>query len=272
MLEEICPEHLRFSVDAHVHLDDSGFIALGKAAQNLRDRCGPSATAGALMLTEPANVDRFAELRRMAVSLRSAGLKTWQQRHAETTSFWAPCSDFPLLIIAGRQIISSEGLEVLAVGTEGSLPDGLPVETIVDWAKGEGALAILPWGVGKWLGRRGAVVRSLIRRTDPRYLFLGDNGGRPGFWRSGLLESAAEGGFKILSGSDALPLRGQGDRVGGFGFSVHVPLAPATPARSLVDALRCPDTRVSPFGAQRSLKDFFTDQAGLRMRRRRGAA
>ena len=42
-------------------------------------------------------------------------------------------------------------------------------------------LAIVPWGFGKWVGKRGKALRRALESVDSRQFFLGDNSGRPKF-------------------------------------------------------------------------------------------
>jgi hypothetical protein len=67
-----------------------------------------------------------------------------------------------LFVIAGRQIISSERLEVLALGLSREYPDGQPLRTILSDIRENDCIAVLPWGVGKWLGARKRIVASVL--------------------------------------------------------------------------------------------------------------
>ncbi len=84
-----------------------------------------------------------------------------------------------LLVLAGRQVVSAEGVEVLAQCTAAQFANGRPLEETIEEIQAAGALAVLPWGVGKWLGRRGKLVTEAAARSP---ILLGDNAGRPPFW------------------------------------------------------------------------------------------
>ena len=60
-----------------------------------------------------------------------------------------------LSIVAGRQIVTAENLEILALGFDAGLDDGLPIDEVILAVQAAGALCVLPWGFGKWTGKRG---------------------------------------------------------------------------------------------------------------------
>lgn len=82
-----------------------------------------------------------------------------------------------LILIAGRQIITQESLEVLAIGTLGEFDDGQSLEKTVELISSRGAVAILPWAFGKWWFKRGERVRDFIQKYNGERLFVGDNAG-----------------------------------------------------------------------------------------------
>src|SRR4051794_39643129 len=84
-----------------------------------------------------------------------------------------------LLVIAGRQIVTAERIEVLALLTSETFEEGRPLDETIQRTKLAGALVVLPWGVGKWCGARG---RSVANAAIRYAVQLGDNGGRPLGW------------------------------------------------------------------------------------------
>src|SRR5690606_7800616 len=147
-------------------------------------------------------------------------------------------------------------LEVLALGLAGKRADGRPLDTVLGELEGE-ALAVLPWGAGKWLGRRGRLVREARERRE---VLLGDNGGRPAFWREPLLEGA-----RALAGSDPLPLPGRERKIGSYGSSLQAHISEERPGADLIAALRT--APLEPFGAPESPMGFLRDQLELRLGR-----
>jgi hypothetical protein len=144
--------------------------------------------------------------------------------------------------------------------------DGAPLASVLEWCRSNDALAVLPWGAGKWIGRRRRIVMDVLQRCDPGQVALGDNGGRPGWWSVPIFAAARARGFKVLPGSDPLPLPGQAGRIGRFGFATAVTVDEDAPARSILRALQCPATMIRPCGRAVSLRSFLADQIALRAR------
>lgn len=123
-----------------------------------------------------------------------------------------------IAILPGRQIVSREGLEVLALNCRLTVPDRQhTASALIDLVLESDGLPVLPWSFGKWLGRRGRVVEALLeQRTN---FLLADNGNRwPERPLPKLLRRGEGQGIPVLAGSDPLPLRGQEVRVGSCGI------------------------------------------------------
>jgi hypothetical protein len=250
------------AVDGHVHLQDASYAGLEGAAENLFN-LSTGATAGVLMLAETRGVDRFSALRRLMAKSGSSGVVDEESISLRYRS----ARGWPVFVIAGRQMVTAERIEVLALGTRAMVDDGAPLASVLEWCRSNDALAVLPWGVGKWMGRRRGIVMDVLKRCDPRQVALGDNGGRPGWWNVPIFAAARARGFKILPGSDPLPLPGQAGRIGRFGFATAVSVDEDAPARSILRALQCPATTIRPCGEPVSLGGFLADQLALRVGR-----
>ena len=77
-----------------------------------------------------------------------------------------------LLVIAGRQVVTAEHLEVLALLCHETIEDGQTLADTMAHISSTGAIALLPWGVGKWSGVRGQLVAEAASRHR---VLLGDN-------------------------------------------------------------------------------------------------
>lgn len=172
-----------------------------------------------------------------------------------------------LTLIGGRQLVSAEGLEVVVIGTVEPIDDGLPARDYLHELASQWPV-MLPWGVGKWLGRRGRLLQSLIADPELPAFLLGDNAGRPALWRDARCFGEAQArGLRILPGSDPLPIRHHAGRVGSSGCWLPLDLKQPAPSRALVAALRDPEVPMQRFGRQSPIGEFVRDQLVLRMDR-----
>ena len=256
-------------VDAHVHLHPGWPLEklIDRAAENfaaVRARhSGVNASAGGLMLTESSGVDRFGEI----ADGHGVDLGGWRVHlTAEARSLWLTCDRAaPLLVVAGRQVVTDERLEVLALGTNHSITDGMALEETVEHVLAADALPVLPWGVGKWWGRRGALVRDVLKRFDQKQLVLADNAGRPVGWpMPGTLRVARRAGRGVLAGSDPLPVQEGAWRAGSFGHWLPGRIDEAEPARAVIEQLRDGASRLETFGRRVSWPGFIREQMALR--------
>jgi len=136
-----------------------------------------------------------------------------------------------LFLFAGRQVITRERLEILALTTDMKIPDGLPVHTVIDHINEAGAIAVLSWAPGKWFGERGKRVARLLKDYSANELLLGDTTLRPWCWFEPLLmKKAVKSGFSVLAGSDPLPFAGEEKMMGRYvsgwkmEFDLHDPV------------------------------------------------
>lgn len=259
--------------DAHVHFypcfDRDAFLSA--AAANLEAAAtslGASAFDGFLLLTEGAGERFFTEWRAAA-----ARAPTGRWRFSATSEEEVLLARDPrgrrLALVAGRQVVSREGLEVLALGTLATFPRGLGFEEALDAAREAAPLVVIPWGFGKWWLRRGERVAAALDRLAPGEIYLGDNGGRPALApRPTLFRRAEARGVGILPGSDPLPFPGQAGRAGRVGFAVEGARGEALSWAALLRALRS-DGAVRPFGRYESIPRFLRNQAAMQLVKRR---
>lgn len=262
-------------VDAHAHLHacfgleaflDGAWEAFRRAAAGL----GRPLDQGLLLLAQTAGDERFERLAAEAAPPRAepARPRGWSlTRTAEPESLVARRADGARVVLAcGRQIRTAEGLELLALATGARFADGQPIAAAVRAIEAAGAIPVLPWGVGKWTGRRGRIVANLIDTGRPG-LACGDNANRPLLWpEPGLLRRARSRGLRVLPGSDPLPLPSETGRAGRFGFALDGALDADQPARDLARRLADPGTPLVSYGRLESPWRFARNQALLRLR------
>ena len=271
-------------VDAHVHLHTCyrADELLDNAARNLSSaRAGsspPAPQALYLLLAECQNDDCFAQLqvvaqRDGAAERQALGLEAWFiAPTAEEISVVATSGARRLFIVAGRQVACREGLEVLVLGTTRKFADGLPIRELLAETDSLGVPRVIPWGPGKWLFSRGRLLKSLLEEFRQPTLFLGDEGGRPGFWGYPThFELGARLGVRDLPGTDPLPFSHDVGKVGRMGFRVPVNLDPSRPAASLMPSLTAPAVVFERFDTLEPPLRFVRNQIGMQLRKRRFA-
>jgi hypothetical protein len=281
--------------DAHVHihdcfdLDDLFASALERAAElggplllllaesegdNYFERCGRLAERGPDALAESDSEGAGRAAREMDPAAPPA-LSLRIRRTAEPRSLVIDRKDgsnAEVYLVTGCQKVSAERIEVLALCLDPADPlrgdpDGvLSTETLVRRVLGAGAVAVLPWGFGKWLGPRGAKVAELARRENlcdhPRF-FLGDIAHRCWPWPT---PKVFHGDIRVLPGTDPLPLSGLEGGLARYGFCVEGGWDPERPVGSLLGAMSG-ECRIEPVGCRDSSWTTLAQQLRYRMRR-----
>lgn len=257
-------------VDAHVHchrnLEPTAF--LNHAARNFVTAAAASGVrpaGGVLLFSEMPDANVFAEMS------ASGEAGDWRIRSTgEAISLVAERVDaLPLLLVAGRQIVTREGLEILILGAPGPFAESVDLATGVAMGQAAGGLAVLPWGFGKWWGRRGRVLDRFLARATPGMVFLGDNGGRlAGAAEPRQFARARERRIPILPGSDPLPLASDAHRAGSYGCVLDGPLDPDRPAAALKARLLALREQPPGFGRLQPFWHFLANQLGMQWRKR----
>lgn len=256
------PGTVRVVLDSHVHLHpihDEARV-LDAAIANARSSL-PDAALVWLLLTEMAGVDAFTRLARQPPAGFDGGLDadglTLELRRGDGAR---------VRLTAGRQVQTREGLELLALGTRAAIPDGIALCEAIRRAHGAGALAVIPWGVGKWLGRRGHLVADLQAGPDGEEVYLGDNMNRPTVWPTPTqFATAVSAGRRVLPGTDPLPLPRHVDRVAAFGLGLEIEPTAVGGFPALRALIADPRVAMQPCGRRSGIPAFLFDQAALRL-------
>jgi hypothetical protein len=275
------PQEVSILADAHVHIYQVFDAAklLTAALTNFKRAAERQRISrpwrAFLFMAEAAGEDWFSRFSLMATGTdQGSGEKIGTWAFKKTREEWSLRGESQegdiLYLVAGRQIKAIANLEVLALGTRERFPEGLPLRELVQAIGKTGALAVLPWGVGKWLGARGLMIKQLLQDPEVPRFFLGDNRNRPVFWpRPALFAEAAGRGIKTLPGSDPLPLPGHFALPGSYGFSLEGPLNPDYPWRSIQELLLDSDKLLRSYGRQAGPFDFLGTQVRLKVGKRR---
>jgi hypothetical protein len=248
-----------FVCDAHVHLYPAFPLAtfFGNALRNLdslyRSWAGKSADnseppAKICCLAERFDCRFFRDLSQNAGTAAHAGFAILPGPE-ENSLFISLPDEGELVIIAGRQIVTSERLEVLALSVDAAIPDGLPFPEVHRAILLAGGLPVLNWAPGKWFFARGRLVKHFIDSLPATELLLCDTTLRPTLWPTPLLmREARRRGIRTIAGSDPLPLPGEERYAGTYGIASKAQFDPKAPVSSLRKLLRNPQTDIQITG------------------------
>ncbi len=241
---------MAFIADTHVHFHPAH--RLGKAClraesqlRRLAESAGAPAAARVLLLTEGAGHQAFADLR--AGRLRPERHEVRVSPGDEPEALRMRVGDAELHVLAGRQVVAAERIEILALAVDAAIPDGRPLAEIVQRVCDAGGVPVLGWAPGKWMFRRARVVAALLRQYGPETLLLGDTSLRPlGWGEPGLMRAARARGYRVVAGSDPLPIPGDDAVMGSYASLFEAPFDPARPVAAvraaLVDPVLLPRT------------------------------
>ena len=254
-------------VDGHVHIHRCFDLqALFESAQ--QNFCDAASTlnlgsrfSAVLLLTESQGVDYFSSFLRKATDRSSIGGWRFQPTTEPDSLIAVSRAGFELTLIAGRQIATAERLEVLAVCTDKLFDDGGTIPAVIDSVSAANGVAIVPWGFGKWTGRRKNVINRLMGDFAKRPFHLGDNSGRISVWREPpQFDLAKSQGQRIFRGTDPMPFPGQENRVGSFGFAISGPFSKSRPTASVRNLLSSGNIQPTSYGALESPVAFTKHQ------------
>ena len=259
--------------DGHVHLHPRFDLAEGlrSALGNFRrvqdSMNTPDQCVLCLSITE-TNGSR--DLERLRGALERGRLPQWGCHSTQDGSLWLEYTDGPeVLVLPGRQVATAERLEILALACTADVPDGLPLAEALDHALAADAIAVIPWGFGKWFAARGRVVSKSLRRAQRRTVFLGDNGGRLAITPPPrLFEWAHHHDILILAGSDPLPLARQERRIASYGSFLPGEVDVSTPMADIKRLIRNLEAQPDTFGRRTALPFFVANQVAMQIRKR----
>lgn len=265
-----------YFLDGHAHLEHEDMLPdlVENSLANMRLAAGSMRQAhplqGMLLLAELAGQSWGSVVRSWAVSGKQfTGQSTWQIR--ATSEYSAVICENKegdqLCCIMGRQVNTAENIELLLFGSQ-KVYEKQPLIESVTHCLQDGTLVIVPWGVGKWLGKRGQLVTDMLVDRGINGYYLGDNGNRPRFWKAvPQFKVAREKQIPLIYGSDPLFLPGEVKRVGSYGNIVPKRLNLEYPLQGLKDALDAKAAALVPYGHLQNASSFFMSQIRLRFAR-----
>lgn len=160
-------------------------------------------------------------------------------------------------VLAGRQVVTAEHLQVLGLTADLDVADGLSLAQTLAVIRGGGGVPVLTWAPGAWAGERGRLVRQAIEKAAPTDFLLGETSLRPRGWpEPALLKLGRSRGFRMIRGTDILPFAGDERRLGIDATAVRGPWDPVHPVTSLRHLLTTAMYPLAPTGRRLSLPGF----------------
>ncbi|MBN2145225.1 MAG: hypothetical protein JW774_11440 [Candidatus Aureabacteria bacterium] len=124
-----------------------------------------------------------------------------------------------LYLIAGRQIVSKDRIEILGLMQDEDIQNGLASEEIIEQILSSEGIPVLSWAPGKWFFKRGKIIQSLLKRYSNQQILIGDTTLRPDIFKiPSVMLSAQEKGYQVLAGTDPLPFQGEEQYIGSYGI------------------------------------------------------
>ncbi|MDD4349506.1 MAG: hypothetical protein PHF70_10390 [Opitutales bacterium] len=172
-----------------------------------------------------------------------------------------------IYVVAGAQVVSLERVEVLMLGTRTRLRDGVSLSDVLQGSGDRKGWTVLPWGVGKWIGKRGALVASAFGASPGSAgVWACDNGNRPWFWpEPELIGRQRKLGVPVFRGTDPLRIPGDTLRIGSFGNRIVCDFDPERPFGSVDKAIRSGAFEMGATGSCQGLVRFVANQIRLRL-------
>ncbi len=262
-------------VDTHVHFHTCFcprrvIEGAWKHIERVRAERGAEAVFGCLVSTEIGSGDPVGRLWRAVSDLAPpwTAVRPRERGALILTRGRSPA----IAVVPGRQVVTQEGLEVLAVATTAHPEEGRTLVDTVRSIRAAGGVAVLPWGFGKWSFERGRQLDAFLAEPGvENRVFLGDNGCRPRTFAT--LKPLSRGilhGVRVLAGSDPLPFRDHESRAASYGTLLPGEVDWERPAAWLRSRLLNLDRSPEIAGRGRGVHEFVHDQ--IRLRRRPGVA
>jgi hypothetical protein len=221
-----------------------------------------------LCFTESFGCNIFGELSKKADNREKIGAWDIQKTDEQNSLLLKDSAGFEIFVIAGRQIVTKEKLEVLALGLKEDIHEGKPAGEVIKQVIASHSLPVLPWGFGKWLGKRGKIILELV--SSQKYsCYLGDNGNRPWFMgKSRVFAMGLDGGMFNLPGSDPLPFVSEVVKPGSFGCIMEGSLRNKQPFHDLYELITQASKPFAQFGKPESAAHFLRNQIAMQLVKR----
>lgn len=256
---------MQFLMDTHVHiypcyhLDTFFDSAYRHFQQAKKEYALPNSALGCLFLTEAADQDFFHKFQQIAGTDSENRWRFFRTKEEET--LLVKEGQKTMVLVAGRQIAVKEKIEILALGCNQTFEDGLSASHTINQVAQSGGVMVLPWGFGKWWGKRGEIISSLIKSEKRNQFLLGDTGNQlqGGFYPS-QFKLALKQNIPVVTGSDPLPIKSHEKAVGRCGIIVEGQIDMDRPGEGLKRILLSLKSSPRFFGRGEKLLPFLKNQ------------
>lgn len=172
-----------------------------------------------------------------------------------------------LYIIPSRQYTSVEGIELLALGSQESAPGTGSIRSLIEDVLERGGIPVLPWAPGKWMFRRGKILDAMRTQTMIERVFLGETRMQQALFFDTRFAAFRQEGFRVLAGSDPLPIRGESRFVGTYVTCLEHEIDAANIVASIKKALQSSGETSTIRGTRDSLAESLKRLVALTFRR-----
>lgn len=244
-------------IDTHIHIYPC--YRLEQALGVFLDRFAgePAATPPVACLAERFDCAFYHQIREQKAGL--SGFALTDEKDGRYLVLQRLADGQSMYLLPGRQVISSENIEVLALCCDTMLDDGLPAAEIIKAVLARESVPVVAWSPGKWFGARGKVVDNLLGHFSPGDFLLGDTSLRPLGWAEPLLMRKAEKlGYRIVHGSDPLPFAGEELRFGYYASRIENGAENQAPDILLRSLPGNSKISITPIGRRSSPLDLFS--------------
>ncbi|MFT5258280.1 MAG: hypothetical protein ACI9J2_000065 [Saprospiraceae bacterium] len=194
-------------LDTHLHLYPEYDIEKAFVQFQIKAQTALKGTLKVVCLAERHDCHYFHSLHQADLVLPNYTIENVSEKEIKLTHIQ---SGDAFHLVAGRQVISSENIEVLALSCQQDIEDGHPAKDIIKLCQQAGGVAVVAWSPGKWFAKRGKVVQALLDSHSPSDFMLGDTTLRPFGWGvPWLMRKAMKKGYPVIAGSDPLPFIGE---------------------------------------------------------------
>ena len=263
-------------IDGHVHIYPvySLPFALRSGINNLKSLlCGLTQDVSSQdtymvwLLAERYDCNLFNELKGENAELKRHGVVVYPSERE--TLVVESSKKITLFIIAGRQVVTKERLEILSFFNNVPWKDyKYSIHEMIQNVQDSGGMPVINWAPGKWSFSRGRVVEAVINRYAPDKILICDTPLRNTLLPLPRLMQKARGlGVKIIGGSDPLPFAGEERYIGSYGSFIKGIFDPEYPATSLRSLLTDRDIPVQPAGKRNGPFTFLTRQSRIMWRK-----